>query len=138
MRDVLYRALTSSDALFLAPVSVLTSFPMHLTLFSVPFLLLLSPSCLVWLPTFSFASLIVSTFSVFWPFSGFLASCVLTTSPHFPSSDPSGPESPSFSAHRPLPPPKVRTPQHTALCAAVHTLGLQRGLIAKVCLSPWG
>ena len=55
---------------------------------------------------------------------GFLVSCVLTPSPHFPSSDPSGPETPSFSAHRPLPPPKVLTPQHAALCSAVHTLGL--------------
>ena len=62
---------------------------------------------------------------------GFLISCALTTSPHFPSSDPSGPETPSFSAHRPLPPPKVLTPQHTALCAAVHTLRLWRGLLPK-------
>ncbi|XFG11817.1 hypothetical protein AB1E19_015441 [Capra hircus] len=30
----------------------------------------------------------------------------------------------------------VLTPQHTALRAAVHTLGLRRGLIAKGCLSP--
>ncbi|XP_065762945.1 myeloid-associated differentiation marker-like [Muntiacus reevesi] len=30
----------------------------------------------------------------------------------------------------------VLTPQHTALCAAVHTLGLWRSLVAKVCLSP--
>jgi len=69
---------------------------------------------------------------------GFLVSRVLTTSPHSPSSDPSGPETPSSSAHRPLPPPKMLTPQHTTLCAALHTLGLRRGLIAKVCLSPWG
>ena len=80
-------------------------------------------------------------FVFFKLFSGchcFFFSCVLTISPHFYSSDPSGPETPSFSAHRPLPLPNVLTPQHTALCAAVHTLGLRRGLVAKACLSPWG
>ena len=76
-------------------------------------------------------------FGLFMFFLGFPISCVLTISPHFPSSHPSGPETPSFPVHHPLPPPKVLTPQHTALCAAVHTLSLRRGLIAKVCLSPW-
>ena len=89
----------------------------------------------------SLASLIFSTFSAFCPFSGhpWLSHllCPETTSPHFLSSDPSGPEIPSFSAHRPLLPPKVLTPQHTALCVTVHTLGLWRGLIAKACLYPW-
>ena len=108
--------------------------------FLFPFLFLL---CLVFFvgpsPVLlhSFSILIFSTYSVFCPFSlGFLISCVLTTSPHLPSSDPSGPETLSFSAHHTFPPPKVLTPQHTALSAAVHTLGLWRCLIAKVCLSP--
>ena len=137
------QSLDSSGALFLAP-----ALPPHILPLSSP-----SPFC--FLPSFcsvSFLvslgahilfclSLIISTFSAFCPFSGhpwFLISCVLTTSPHFPSSDPSGPETHSFSVHRPLPPPKVLTPQHTALCAAVHTLSLQRGLIAKASLSTRG
>lgn len=91
--------------------------------------------------TFCFAFLLLPSsilhFLLFAPFLvilGFPISCVLTTSPHFPSSDPLGPETLSFSA----PPPKVLTPPHTALCATVHTLGLQRGLIAKASLSAWG
>ena len=127
------------------PLSLLTSFPIHLTIFMLPSLLLLC-LLLVLLPTSCFASFpcfshlfYISVFFFFF-FAllafilGFLISFVLTTSPHFYSSDPSGPETPSFSAHRPLPLPKVLTPQHTALCAAVHTLGLRRGLIAKACL----
>ena len=43
------------------------------------------------------------------------AACVLTTSPRLPPSDP-----PPFHAHHPLPPPKVLTPQHTALCVIQH------------------
>ena len=91
---------------------------------------------------FCFFLLLLSSFLhflLFAPFPvilAFLLSCVLTTSPHLPSSDPSGPETPSFSAHHLLPPPKVLTPQHTSLCAAVHTLGFWRGLIVKVSLSP--
>ena len=109
--------------------------------FLFPSLLLLCLFLVSLVAHICFVSLTFSTFSAFCPFSGhpwFLISCVLTTSPHFPSSDPSGPGSPSSSAHCPLPPPEVLTPQHTALCAAVHTLGLWRGLIAKVCLSPCG
>ena len=141
MRGVLYRALTSSGALSLAPLSLLASFPMHLTLFSIPSLLPWSLPCFVCLLTFCFAFLLLPSsilhFLLFAPFLvilGFPISCVLTTSPHFPSSDPLGPETISLSA----PPPKVLTPPHTALCAAVHTLGLQRGLVAKASLSPWG
>ena len=141
----LYRVWTSSAALFLAP-----SLPPHI-------LPLSSHSLFCFLPSFCSVSFLFSLvahilfclfllssflhFLLFSPFLvilGFLISCALTTSPHFPSSDPSGPETPSFSAHCSLPPPKVLTPQHTALCAAVHTLGLQRDLIAKVCLSPGG
>ena len=91
-------------------------------------------------------------FLLFVPFLvilGFLISCVLTTSPHLPSSDPSGPETPSFSAHHPLLPPEVLTPRHTALCAAVHTLGFRRsslpkrvcplgGALVGVCVWLWG
>ena len=136
----------SSDVLFLAPSLPLHIFPHSSLSFLFPSLhllcllpIFLGCSCPVLL--LSLTSLIFSTFSAFCPFSGhpwFLISCVLTTSPHFSSSDPSGPETPSFSVRCPLPPPKVLTPQHTALCAAVHTLGLWRGLIAKVCLSPGG
>ena len=141
----LHRVKTSYDALFLAP-----SLPPHI-------LPLSSHSLFCFLPSFCsvsflfslvahilFCLFLLSSFLHFLLFAplpfilDFLISCALTTSPHFPSSDPSGPETPSFSAHRPLPPPKVLTPQHTALCAAVHTLGLRRDLIAKVCLSPGG
>ena len=121
----LYRVWTSSDALFLAP-----SLPPHI--------LPLSPhSLFCFLPSFCsvsflfslvahilFCLFLLSSFLHFLLFAplpfilDFLISCALTTSPHFPSSDPSGPETPSFSALRPLPPPKVLTPQHTALCAA--------------------
>ena len=137
------QSLDSSDALFLAP-----SLPPHI-------LPLSSHSLFCFLPSFCSVSflfslvarvlfclfLIFSTFSAFCPFSGhpwFLISRVLTTSPHLPPSDPSGPETPSSSSHCTLPPHEVLTPQHTALCAAVHTLGLGRGLIVKVCLSPDG
>ena len=130
----------SSDILFLAP-----SLPPHILPHSScspfyfrPFCSVLSPSCFVWLPTPCFVSFsFFLYFLLFGPFLviiGFPISCVLTTSPHFPSSDPSGPETPSFWVHRPLPPPEVLTPQHTALCAAVHILGL----IAKACLAPFG
>jgi len=125
------------------PLSLLTSFPIHLTLFMLPSLLLLC-LLLVLLPTSCFASFpcffhvfYIFCFFFFAPLAfilGFLIPFVLTTSPHFPSSDPSGPETPSFSAHFPFPLPKVLTPQHTAFCAAVHTLSLWRGLIAKACL----
>ena len=99
-----------------------------------------SPSCFVAHILFCLFLLLLSSFLHFLFFAplsfilGFLISCVLTTSPHLPSSDPSGPETPSFSAYRALSPPKVLTPQHTALCAAVHNLSLQRGLIDKACL----
>ena len=137
------QSLDSSGALFLVPalpphilpLSTHTPFYFLPSFCSVSFLVSLVVHILFCL------SLIISTFSAFCPFSGhpwFLISCVLTTSPHFPSSDPSGPETPSSSTHCPLPPPEVLTPQHTALCAAVYTLGLWRGLIAKVCLSPGG
>ena len=126
-------------------LSLLTSFPTHVTLFSVPFppaavsflvsLVVQFLSCLfLLLLSFFLHFLLIGPILIVL---SFLVSCVLTTSPHFPSSDPSGPETPSFSAHRPLPLPKVLTPQHTALCAADHMLGLLRGLIAKACLSPW-
>ena len=114
------------------------SFPFHFLPSCSVFVFFVGPSPVLLLSFFPLSSFL--HFLLFAPFLvilGFLVSCVLTTSPHFPSSDPSGPETPSSSAHRPLPPPKVLTPQHTALCAAVHTLGLRRGLIAKVCLSPW-
>ena len=146
MRGVLCRALTSSDALFLA-----RCLPPHILPHASRSLFFSLPSCcsvsfLVSLVVQFLFCLFLLLLSFFLPFLlfgpflivlSFLVSCVLTTSPHFPSSDPSGPETPSFSVHRPLPPPKVLTPQHTALCAAVHTLGLRRGLIAKACLSPW-
>ena len=137
----LHRVKTSCDVLFLAPLSLLTSFPIHPTLFMFPSLLLLC-LLLVLLPTSCFAFLLLLSsflhFLFFSPLSfNLLISCVQTTSPHLPSSDPSGPETPSFSVLRPLPPPKVLTPQHTAFCAAVHTLSLRKGLIAKACLYPW-
>ena len=123
------------------PLSLITSFSTHFTLLSVSFPpSALCPSCSVWLPTPFCLFLIFPTFSAFYPFSGhpwFLISGVLTTSPHFPSSDPSGPETPSFSAHHPLPPPKVLTPRHTDVCAVVDSLGLWGGLVAKAHLSPW-
>lgn len=102
-----------------------------------------APSCFVAHTLFCLFLLLLSSFLHFLFFAplpfifGFLISCVLTTSPHLPSSDPSGPETPSCSVHHPLSPTKVLTPQRTALCAAVHTLSLRRGLIAKACLSPW-
>ena len=135
----------SPDALFLArslsphilPHSSHSLFCFLLSCCSVSFLV-----CVV-ATLFRLFFLLLSSilhFVFFKPFSGchcFFFSCVLTISPHFPSSDPSGPETSSFSAHRPFPPPKVLTLQHTALCAAVHTLGLWRGLVAKACLSPF-
>ena len=135
---------TSYDVLCLAP-----SLPPHVLPHSSHSLYAsfppsaVSPSCFVAHILFCLFPLLLSSFLhfcfvfFFSPLAfilGFLISFVLTTSPHFSSSDPSGPETPSFSAHRPLPLPKVLTPQHTALCAAVHTLGLRRGLIAKACL----
>ena len=136
---------TSYDVLCLAP-----SLPPHVLPHSSHYLYAsfpppaVSPSCFVAHILFCLFPLLLSSFLHFCFFFfffallafilGFLISFVLTTSPHFYSSDPSGPETPSFSAHRPLPLPKVLTPQHTALCAAVHTLGLRRGLIAKACL----
>lgn len=139
----LHRVKISYDVLFLAP-----SLPPHILPHSSHSLYVsfppsaVSPSCFVAHILFCLFPLLLSSFLYFLVFAplafilGFLISYVLTTSPHFASSDPSRPETPSFSAHCPLPPPKVLTPQHTALCAAVHTLGLGRGLIAKVCLSP--
>ena len=124
----------------------LPSLPPHILLrsfhsFLFPPLLLLCVLPVLWLPTPCFASFsFFLHFLLFAPFPvvlDFLVSYVLTPSSHFPSSDPSGPEIPSFSAHRPLPPPKVLSPKHTALCAAVHTLGLRRGLVAKAHLCPW-
>ena len=126
------------------PLSLLTSFPMHLTLFSVCFpTAALSPSWFLWLFKSCFVSFsrcshlsfIFCFLALFW---SSLVSHLLCPDrlPHLPSSDLSGPETPSFSAHHPLPPPKVLTLRHTALCAAVHTLGLRRGLIAKGCLCP--
>ena len=122
-------------------LSLLTSFPTHLTLFSVPF----PPAAVSFLVSLvvQFLSclflLLLSFFLHFLLFGpilivlSFLVSCVLTTSPHFPSSDPSGPETPSFSAHHPLPSP----PHHTALCASVHTLGLRRSSLPR-CVCPPG
>ena len=142
----LYRDLSSPVVLFLAP-----SHPPHILPHSSHSLFCFLPSfcsvffLFVWLPVSCFASFsccshlfyIFCFLLFFLIIVGFLISCVLVTSPHLPSSYPSGPETPSFSAHRPLPPLKVLTPQHTALCAAVHTLGLWRGLVAKACLSPF-
>ena len=136
-----YGDIMSSD------VSLAPSLPPHILLhsFHSPFHFLPSfcseffPFCVI-AHTLFCLFLIFPTFSAFCPFSGhpwFLISGVLTTSPHFPSSDPSGPETPSSSAHRPLPPPKVLTPRHTAVCTAVDSLGLWGGLVAKAHLSPW-
>ena len=122
------------------PLSLLTSLPFHLTLFSVCFHpSALSPSYFLWLPMSCFVSfssfLHFLLFAPFLVILGFLVSGVLTTSPHFPSSDPSGPETPSSSAHRPLPPPEVLTPQHTALCAAV-TPWASGGASLSKCVCP--
>ena len=124
------------------PLSLLKSCPTHLTLLCVSFPPSApSPSCFVRLPTPCFASFsFFPTFLLFvplWVILSFLVSCVLTTSPHLPSSDPSGPETPSSSAHCPLPPPGVLTAQNTALCAAVHTLGLRRSSL-PMCVCPPG
>ena len=137
------QSLGSSGALFLAPalpphilpLSTHTPFYFLPSFCSVSFLLSVVAHVLFCLFLLLLSSCLHFLLSLpFLVIFGFLVSCVLTTSPYFPSSDPSGPETPSFLIHCPLPPPEVLTPQHTALCAAVHNLSLQRGLIDKACL----
>ena len=68
----------------------------------------------------------------------FLTFCVLTTSSHLPSSDLSGPETPSSSAHHPLPPPTVLTPHHTAPCAVVSPWASRGASLPKDVCPPGG
>ena len=130
----------SSDALFLAPSSSSHHSHSSRSLFgflpsicSVSFLFPLVAQVL-----FCFFLLLLSSFLHFLLFAPFLVtlvflvSCVLTTSPHFPSSDPSGPETPSFSAY----PPRHLLTSYSPLCICSHP-GPLEVLISKACLSPW-